>query len=214
MLITIFYLCLVCHYCYFYFLFSYCFVINLLVILNIITNILCRCRYANLFDFMVGNLFFYFLSQQVVVQYDKDLLEVWDEAKRLRCEWFNDYEKTASKPPMVIADLDVIQLDFRGKLDAENLLTTWHKKKMCFIGDNVDCWMEIQSGKGPWAPPVSGIVPLGSTLTLVVAINDFRGNFNFHCLFYYNVFKFFKLSCFLMTFLRTHAVNQQYMTNK
>jgi hypothetical protein len=53
---------------------------------------------------------------QVVVQYDKDLLEVWDEAKRLRCEWFNDYEKTASKPPMVIADLDVIQLDFRGEL--------------------------------------------------------------------------------------------------
>lgn len=55
-----------------------------------------------------------FNKQQVVVQYDKDLLEVWDEAKRLRCEWFNDYEKTASKPPMVIADLDVIQLDFRG----------------------------------------------------------------------------------------------------
>lgn len=53
--------------------------------------------------------------EQVVIQYDKDLLEVWDEAKRLRCEWFNDYEKTASKPPMVIADLDVIQLDFRGK---------------------------------------------------------------------------------------------------
>ncbi|TMW54366.1 hypothetical protein DOY81_000545 [Sarcophaga bullata] len=94
----------------------------------------------------------------VVVQYDKDLLEVWDEAKRLRCEWFNDYEKTASKPPMVIADLDVIQLDFRG--------------------DNVDCWMEIQHGKGPWAPPVSGIVPLGSTLTLVVAINDYRGEFD------------------------------------
>lgn len=56
-----------------------------------------------------------FVCLQVVVQYDKDLLEVWDEAKRLRCEWFNDYEKTASKPPMVIADLDVIQLDFRGE---------------------------------------------------------------------------------------------------
>lgn len=39
----------------------------------------------------------------------------------------------------------------------------------------MDCWMEIQHGKGPWAPPVSGIVPLGSTLTLVVAINDYRG---------------------------------------
>ncbi|XP_052862234.1 uncharacterized protein LOC128268954 [Anopheles cruzii] len=99
-----------------------------------------------------------FYENTVVVQYDKDLLEVWDEAKRLRCEWFNDYEKTASKPPMVIADLDVIQLDFRG--------------------DNVDCWMEIQQGKGPWAPAVSGIVPLGSTMTLVVAINDFRGEFD------------------------------------
>lgn len=99
-----------------------------------------------------------FYENTVVVQYDKDLLEVWDEAKRLRCEWFNDYEKTATKPPMVIADLDVIQLDFRG--------------------DNVDCWMEIQHGKGPWAPPVTGIVPLGSTLTLVVAINDYRGEFD------------------------------------
>lgn len=39
----------------------------------------------------------------------------------------------------------------------------------------MDCWMEIQAGKGPWAAPVSGIVPLGSTLTLVVAINDYRG---------------------------------------
>lgn len=57
-----------------------------------------------------------FYENTVVVQYDKDLLEVWDEAKRLRCEWFNDYEKTASKPPMVIADLDVVQLDFRGKV--------------------------------------------------------------------------------------------------
>lgn len=48
-----------------------------------------------------------------------------------------------------------------------------------FLGDNVDCWMEIQHGKGPWAPPVSGIVPLGSTLTLVVAINDYRGKFQY-----------------------------------
>ena len=42
-------------------------------------------------------------------------------------------------------------------------------------GDNVDCWMEIQHGKGPWASPVSGIVPLGTTLTMVVGINDKQG---------------------------------------
>ena len=42
-------------------------------------------------------------------------LQVWDEAKRLRCEWYNDYEKTATKPPVVIADLEVIELNFRGQ---------------------------------------------------------------------------------------------------
>jgi len=99
-----------------------------------------------------------FYENTIIIQYDAELIEVWDEAKRLRCEWYNDYEKTATKPPMVIADLDVIALNFRG--------------------DNVDCWMEIQDGKGPWAAPVTGIVPLGSTLTMVIAINDYAGEFD------------------------------------
>ena len=46
---------------------------------------------------------------------------------------------------------------------------------MTFLGDNVDCWMEIQQGKGPWASPVNGIVPLGTTLTMVVGIDDKEG---------------------------------------
>ncbi|KAK2719599.1 uncharacterized protein LOC136037321 [Artemia franciscana] len=99
-----------------------------------------------------------FYENTIVVQYDEELIEVWDEAKRLRCEWYNDYEKTATKPPMVISDLEVVELNFRG--------------------DNVDCWMEIQNGKGPWASPVTGIVPLGSTMTMVIAINDYAGEFD------------------------------------
>ena len=39
----------------------------------------------------------------------------------------------------------------------------------------MDCWMEIQHGKGPWANPVGGIVPLGTTLTMVIGINDKQG---------------------------------------
>ena len=35
--------------------------------------------------------------------------------------------------------------------------------------------MEIQQGKGPWASPVTGIVPLGTTLTMVVGIDDKEG---------------------------------------
>lgn len=63
-----------------------------------------------------------------------------------------------------------------------------------FPGDNVDCWMEIQQGKGPWASPVTGIVPLGTTLTMVVGIDDKQGkwrlpkrsNLDLRCTPYYN----------------------------
>jgi len=99
-----------------------------------------------------------FYENNIVIQYDKDLIEVWDEAKRLRCEWYNDYEKGITKPPIRVSDLEVVELNFRG--------------------DNVDCWMEIQHGKGPWAHPVSGIVPLGTTLTMVIGINDKQGEFD------------------------------------
>ena len=51
-------------------------------------------------------------------------------------------------------------------------------KKLLIAGDNVDCWMEIQHGKGPWANPVTGIVPLGTTLTMVIGINDKQGKEN------------------------------------
>uniref|UniRef100_T1IZS3 ZP domain-containing protein n=1 Tax=Strigamia maritima TaxID=126957 RepID=T1IZS3_STRMM len=95
----------------------------------------------------------------IVIQYGSDLIEVWDEAKRLRCEWFNDYQKTqAANPPVLIDDLEEIQQEF--------------------VGDHVEVWMEIQEGQGPWASQVSGIVPLGSTLTLVVAINDVSNEFD------------------------------------
>lgn len=99
-----------------------------------------------------------FYENNIVIQYDKDLIEVWDEAKRLRCEWYNDYEKGVTKPPIRVSDLEVVELNFRG--------------------DNVDCWMEIQHGKGPWASPVTGIVPLGTTLTMVVGIDDKEGEFD------------------------------------
>jgi hypothetical protein len=40
--------------------------------------------------------------------------------------------------------------------------------------------MEIQQGKGPWASPVNGIVPLGTTLTMVVGIDDKEGRTHFY----------------------------------
>ncbi|XP_064455437.1 uncharacterized protein LOC135366592 [Ornithodoros turicata] len=94
-----------------------------------------------------------FYENTIVVQYGVDIIEAWDEAKRLRCEWHDAYEKSALKTPSIqLADLEVQELNFQG--------------------DSVGCWFEIQEGKGPWAKQVSSIVPLGSPLTMVIAIND------------------------------------------
>lgn len=47
-----------------------------------------------------------------------------------------------------------------------------------FAGDNVGCWMQIQVGKGPWASEVSGLVKIGQTMTMVLAIKDDDSKFD------------------------------------
>ncbi|GIX73899.1 ZP domain-containing protein [Caerostris darwini] len=93
-----------------------------------------------------------FHENTIVIQYGEDILEAWDEAKRLRCEWLESFDKQSSKPTLAISDIEIVELNFQG--------------------DDIDCWMEVQEGKGPWARQVGGLVPIGSPLTLVIAIND------------------------------------------
>ena len=56
-----------------------------------------------------------------------------------------------------------------------------------FLGDNLQCWMQIQVGKGPWSSEVSGIVKIGQTMTMVMGIKvrttrQFSTSFNiFYC---------------------------------
>lgn len=50
-----------------------------------------------------------------MIQYGQDVIEAWDEAKRLRCEWHDAYEKSALKSPSIqLADLEVQELNFQG----------------------------------------------------------------------------------------------------
>ncbi|XP_055925675.1 uncharacterized protein LOC129957399 [Argiope bruennichi] len=99
-----------------------------------------------------------FYENTIIIQYDDVVIEAWDEAKKIRCEWHDGYEKSAFKMPITISDLDVVEMNFQG--------------------DDVDCWLEVQDGKGPWSAKVEGLVPLGSPLTLVVAIQDSEGHFD------------------------------------
>lgn len=93
-----------------------------------------------------------FFENTIVVQYDPQVQEVWDQARKLRCTWHDQYEKSVTFRPFPVDMLDVVRADF--------------------AGDNVGCWMQIQVGKGPWASEVSGLVKIGQTMTMVLAIKD------------------------------------------
>ena len=99
-----------------------------------------------------------FFENTIVVQYDPQVQEVWDQARKLRCTWHDQYEKSVTFRPFPVDMLDVVRADF--------------------AGDNVGCWMQIQVGKGPWASEVSGLVKIGQTMTMVLAIKDDDNKFD------------------------------------
>lgn len=99
-----------------------------------------------------------YFENTIVVQYDPQVQEVWDQARRLRCTWHDQYEKAVTFRPFPVDMLNVVRADF--------------------AGDNVGCWMQIQVGKGPWASEVSGIVKIGQTMTMVLAIKDEENKFD------------------------------------
>ena len=100
-----------------------------------------------------------YYENTIVVQYGKDIIEAYDEAKRLRCEWFEAYEKSATfRPAIPVADLDAVEMNFNG--------------------DDIDCWINIVEGQGPWGNEVSRIVPVGQPMTIKISIFDTSNQFD------------------------------------
>ena len=83
----------------------------------------------------------------ILLQYDPLVQEVFDQARKLRCTWYDYYEKSVTFRPFQVNMLNAVTANF--------------------LGDNLQCWMQIQSGKGPWSSEVSGIVKIGQTMTMV-----------------------------------------------
>jgi len=98
------------------------------------------------------------VENTIIIQYDPLVQEVWDQARRLRCTWYDYYEKSVTFRPFAVDMLNAVTANF--------------------LGDNLQCWMQIQVGKGPWASEVSGIVKIGQTMTMVLAIKDDENKFD------------------------------------
>lgn len=99
-----------------------------------------------------------YIENTVIIQYDAQVQEVWDQARRLRCTWYDFYEKAVTFKTFSVEMQDAVTANF--------------------LGDNIQCWMQIQAGKGPWASEVAGIVKIGQTMTMVLAIKDEENKFD------------------------------------
>ncbi|XP_065221594.1 uncharacterized protein dyl [Planococcus citri] len=99
-----------------------------------------------------------FVENTIIIQYDPYVQESSDKARKLRCTWYDFYEKAVTFRPFQVDMLSAVTANF--------------------LGDNLQCWMQIQVGKGPWASEVSGIVKIGQTMTMVLAIKDDENKFD------------------------------------
>jgi len=99
-----------------------------------------------------------YIENTIVIQYDPQVQEIYDQARKLRCTWYDYYEKSVSFRPFNVEMQDAVTANF--------------------LGDNIQCWMQIQVGKGPWASEVAGIVKIGQTMTMVLAIKDEENKFD------------------------------------
>lgn len=99
-----------------------------------------------------------YIENTVIIQYDPLLQEVWDQARKIRCTWYDFYEKAVTFKPYQVDMLDPVTANF--------------------LGDNLRCWMQIQVGKGPYASEVSGIVKIGQTMTMVLGVKDDENKFD------------------------------------
>uniref|UniRef100_A0A2S2QF31 ZP domain-containing protein n=1 Tax=Sipha flava TaxID=143950 RepID=A0A2S2QF31_9HEMI len=95
-----------------------------------------------------------YLENVLVVQNEPGIQEAWDVIRTVRCLWEGNLNKALS-----------IALNI-GMLNQE---------VVTFSGDTATARLDIQSGKGPFAPPANGLVKIGETMTLVVTVDGDPG---------------------------------------
>ncbi|EFX86937.1 hypothetical protein DAPPUDRAFT_97116 [Daphnia pulex] len=95
-----------------------------------------------------------YLENVIIIQNEPGIQEIWDTSRSIRCFWEGSLEKTVS----YAFNIDMLDTQI-----------------VSFSGDSATASMDIQIGKGPNAPSVNGLVKIGDTLTMVVAIEGDPG---------------------------------------
>lgn len=90
-----------------------------------------------------------FLSSFRSVQNEPGIQEVWDTVRRVRCLWEGNINKA-------------LTVNFSVDMLNQEIVT--------FSGDTASAKLDIQVGRGPFAPTADGLVKIGETMTLVVSV--------------------------------------------
>ncbi|CAH0552196.1 unnamed protein product [Brassicogethes aeneus] len=110
----------------------------------------CGTEFVNAFDTEGKS----YLQNVLVVQNEAGIQEVWDVIRSVRCLWEGSLKDTLS------VNLSVGML-------TQEIVT--------FSGDTAMAKLDIQLGKGPFAPAADGLVKIGETMTLVVSVSGDPG---------------------------------------
>ncbi|XP_068239832.1 uncharacterized protein [Palaemon carinicauda] len=95
-----------------------------------------------------------YLENIIVIQNEPGIQEVWDTARGVRCVF--DTAREGSSSQRVSAALNVAMLD---------------QKVVTFAADTKgSASLDVQVGRGPFAPSASGMVKIGELMTMVVAV--------------------------------------------
>lgn len=90
------------------------------------------------------------MKQKILIaKNEPNIQEVWDTVRKVRCIWEGNINKT-------------LTMNFTVDMLNEEIVT--------FSGDTAIARLDIQIGKGPFAPAADGLVKIGEPMTLVVSV--------------------------------------------
>jgi hypothetical protein len=110
----------------------------------------CGTEFINAFDTQGQS----YLENVLVIQNEQGIQEVWDTIRSVRCLWEGNLKDSLSVALSV------------GMLSQE-IVT--------FSGDTAMAKLDIQLGRGPFAPPANGLVKIGEQMTLVISVSGDPG---------------------------------------
>ncbi|XP_011259963.1 uncharacterized protein LOC105253552 isoform X2 [Camponotus floridanus] len=111
----------------------------------------CGTQFINDFEGEAGQAY---LENVLVLQNEPGIQEVWDTVRRVRCLWEGNINKA-------------LTVNFSVDMLNQEIVT--------FSGDTATAKLDIQIGKGPFAPAADGLVKIGEAMTLVVTVEGDPG---------------------------------------